>query len=110
MMPKYPALIYTADGPEAIARGHGLSIAQIEAAEREVLGELDPGRERVVQEVNFRFVSRIKWCANLDGFGCDQEGEWHGHWTEVRPNPSAPNTAYTLIRHQWPDHTNRSEA
>lgn len=97
-MPDYPALIFTDYGPEAIARGHGLHLGQIEAAEREVLGELGDHETRVITEVNFHFVPRIKWCSKLGGFGCDEEGEWHGHWTEVQPALGDTHTKFTLIR------------
>ncbi|SDH55080.1 hypothetical protein [Microbacterium sp. 77mftsu3.1] len=94
----YPGLIYTGEGPEAILLGHGLPLDEVIAAEADILGPLEPKFERVISEVHFAYTPRVKHCSRLDGWGCDQEGEWHGHFYEVKP---AAGTAHTLVRHRY---------
>ena len=52
---------------------------------------------RVVSEVqHLHYVPRVKWCSRHDGFGCDSEGDWHGHWFGVKHNPASKGCCYTL--------------
>lgn len=95
--PEYPTDYISEDtGKSRIHRGHGLDrdvlAADVEHAQGWVAGE---DGDLVVEEVWLHYVPRIKWCSNLDGFGCGSEGDWHGHWTQVRPSPGAE---FTLAR------------
>lgn len=92
--PTYPTDIVTDDGWARIHQGHGIA--------RDVLSD-DLGRhqpddrepELHVTEAHFHYMPRVKRCSDYDGYGCDQEGEWHAHWFEVKPGPG---TAFTLAR------------
>lgn len=35
---------------------------------------------------HLHYMPRVKNCSNYDGWGCDLEGEWHGHWFGVKHN------------------------
>lgn len=87
---KYPADIVTDDGWGRIHNGHGLNRDELRRDLEHHVGHRGIGEGLQAQEVYFRYVPRIKWCDS--GF-CEQEGEWHSHWVEVRPNP---NRAYTI--------------
>ena len=58
--------------------------------------------DRLVVEVqHLTFVPRIKWCSRRDGFGCDNEGEWHSHWFEVKHDDARPVCCHTLAVPVW---------
>jgi hypothetical protein len=83
---QYPAYIHTDDGEAALFQGHNLDPAYVEAESKWVIGEY-PGYELHVTEQYYRWVPRVKNCRDHpagDGWGCDNEGEWHGHWFPVR--------------------------
>lgn len=96
---KYPTEIVDDYGQWGrIHRGHGLDQGDLEADL-----EFNQGRPFVpaslkLKEVHFRYIPRIKWC-DLYG-GCDQEGDWHGHWVEVKPSES---TAFTVATWELAD-------
>ncbi len=86
----YPALMHTDNGYAALMRGHGLDQAEIDAVEESHLGKPEEGWFTKVEEVFFDWVPRLKWCSRhplSGGWGCDMDGEWHGHWFEVQPTP-----------------------
>lgn len=101
-MPKeYPALMVEDNGYAAILRGHGLPANALEAAEASMIGKPDDGWFTQVEEVCFDWVPRVKWCSRHPlsaGWSCDQEGEWHGHWFEVRET-DIEACHFTIIRH-----------
>lgn len=96
---RYPSLIFTEERGSVIMRGHGLT-------EEEVLVNMigivshTPGERLVTEEVFLVFKPRIKNCRDYDGWGCDQNGEWHGHWFPVKENDD-PATHFTLAH--WTD-------
>lgn len=90
---KYPNDIVNDDGWGRIHKGHGLSRYKLYCDLKENTGIPGPGQTLKVKEVYFRLVPRVKWCANY-GWPCDNEGEWHSHWEEVRPNPEC---AFTVV-------------
>lgn len=93
---KYPSDIVTDNGWERIHCGHGLSAAVLERDLRTFGGQTPrAGQQLMVEQVWMRLVPRVKWCAQLNGFGCDQEGEWHQHWEGTRPGTGQP---FTLAR------------
>lgn len=98
-------IIHTDDGPQILVSGHGLSHEEAKAF-HDAEWDRDKG-EMTVEEVCFGYAPRVKWCSKYSGFGCDEEGEWHAHWYEVRRNENAPNSFYTLVGHRCPT---RSEA
>lgn len=76
----YPADIVNDDyGWHRIHRGHGLDRETLLADLIEHTGE-PHGRGFGVQEVWMSFHPRVKNCRDFDGFGCDNEGDWHSHW------------------------------
>lgn len=89
---KYPAMILTDDGWGVILEGHSLQGETLRTLCREWFGS-EVFRS---QEVHFEYVPRIKHCSQRDGWGCDNEGEWHGHWFEVRPAADG-STAFTIL-------------
>lgn len=93
---KYPADIFNDDGWGRIHQGHGIDRDELQRDLERHVGLQRVGETLKVQEVYFRWIPRIKWCGNL-GWPCDNEGEWHGHWEEVLPNPTA---AMTVVH--WP--------
>jgi hypothetical protein len=52
----------------------------------------------VVETWHLRFVPRVKWCSRHDGWGCDNEGEWHNHWFEVKPGTDTAHTVARTVR------------
>lgn len=93
-------IIYTEEGPQILVAGHGL-----DRAEPQMLHDIEWGvdqGELTVEEVCFGYAPRVKWCSKYTGFGCDEEGDWHPHWYEVRRNENAPESFYTLIGHKYP--------
>jgi len=99
---KYPANFVDDDGVWwVILQGHKLDHDVIERELPRHLGEKFPEQVLITVEEWFRYVPRVKWCSSLDGFGCDQEGEWHGHWTGVIQNESNPHCKFTVAR--WGD-------
>lgn len=89
---KYPAMILTDDGWGVIFEGHGLDPDALHTACVDWFGEADTFR---IQEVHFEYVPRIKNCSQRDGWGCDNDGDWHSHWFEVRAVPDG-STAFTI--------------
>lgn len=78
---KYPADIVNDDyGWHRIHQGHGLDRDMLRADLIEHSYEPRSGGELAVDEVWMTFHPRVKNCSNFDGFGCDNEGEWHSHW------------------------------
>jgi len=98
MSARYPTDIVTTDGDgwARIHKGHGLDK---EMLREDVIHNVDDqrvGEVLVVEEVHLSYTPRVKWCSrHSDGWGCDHEGEWHGHWFAVRPGA---DTAFTLAR------------
>lgn len=45
-----------------------------------------------VEEAFLSYMPRVKRCSRYDGWGCDNEGEWHAHWFAVKPHPAAAFT------------------
>jgi hypothetical protein len=100
---KYPTLISMRDdgGWAAILEGHNLPQSVLDRAEVEMIGEPDDGWFTKVEEVYLEWVPRVKWCSRYplsDGFGCDNEGQWHGHWFAVQDTPHE-RCHFTVIRH-----------
>ncbi|WP_052062024.1 hypothetical protein [Rhodococcoides fascians] len=86
-MNEYPQDIYTSSGRWGrIHQGHGLDSAALQADLEHNLGLQSPKETLSLEEVRLAYQPRIKWCSRVDGFGCDNEGEWHRHWFEVRQN------------------------
>jgi len=86
-------------GTAVMIHGAAISPEVIEAA---VLDQLGDGWERLVTEVqHLAYHRRIKRCSNLDGWGCDMEGEWHSHWSPVRHNDASPNCCHTVALPVW---------
>lgn len=94
---KYPTDYINEDtGWSRIHRGHGLDRDALAADVKHAQGWV-PGMDGplVVEEVWLAYTPRVKWCANLLGAPCGQEGDWHAHWHEVHP---APGCNFTLVR------------
>lgn len=93
---KYPTDIVTDNDWERIHCGHGIATQTLETDLRKNTGrEPRPGEQLLVEEVSMRLVPRVKWCSQLGGFGCDQEGQWHQHWESTPPGSGEP---FTLVR------------
>lgn len=92
--PTYPRDIVTIDGWGRIHEGHSLDPATLRDDLREKMRDGAPGQEPAINEVYLKHTSRIMWCERLDGAGCDLNGEWHGHWSEVMPSPGSE---FTLV-------------
>lgn len=72
-----------------------------EVIEREVNHAHGEGWDRLVIEVqHLHYTPRVKWCSRHDGFGCDNEGDWHGHWFGVKHNP-ASDCCHTIVLPVW---------
>lgn len=98
-MTTYPAdyLDFSTESWGRIHRGHNLNLADLEADLRgSRVG--DPGGRMVVEEVHLRYRPRLKWCGQMFGFPCDDEGDWHAHWEAVQPGA---DTAFTTV--WWTD-------
>lgn len=93
-MKRRPVNVMTDDDiDQRMYPGHGLDADVLRA---DLIAEYGPpgvGEVLVTEEVHFRYVPRVKHCSEYDGFGCPLDGDWHAHWTQVRPHPDA---AYTL--------------
>ena len=100
---KYPADIVTDDGWGVIFEGHGLDVLALEVEMRKTFGYCDEFTIKT-SEVNFTYHPRVKHCSRFDGWGCDEEGEWHKHWFACKPSPG---TAFTIAHPVYPA---RSEA
>lgn len=69
--------------------------------ERVVIREHGDDWDHLIIEVqHLNRVPRVKNCSNYDGFGCDQEGEWHGHWFGVKHNP-ASDCCHVVVLPSW---------
>jgi hypothetical protein len=86
---RYPASIVTDGEWGLVFEGHDLDEADLlrEMASEGYCAPL------TVQEVHFMYRPRVKNCSQYDGWGCDNEGEWHAHWFEVKPGTG---TAFTV--------------
>ena len=93
----YPTDIVTDDGWERIHRGHGLDRDALRADLDHNQGVARGGWDLVVQEVHLAYQPRVKWCGRR-GEPCDNEGDWHAHWHEVRSGDDA--TKFTLARYR----------
>jgi len=72
-----------------------------EVIEREVNHSHGEGWDRLVIEVqHLHYTPRVKWCSRHDGFGCDNEGDWHGHWFGVKHNPGS-DCCHTIVLPVW---------
>lgn len=94
-MSAYPQDIVNDGGWGRIHQGHGLDRDKLQADLEHNVGLQMTGESLSVTEARLAYRPRIKWCSNFDGFGCDNEGEWHRHWFEVRQN----GEPYTVV--QW---------
>lgn len=95
----YPASFVDGEGIWwVILRGHDVDRAEIEAALVPVVGECAADQSLTFTEEWFSYSPRVKWCSRFDGWGCDQEGDWHGHWFPVQPNADAPEVRFTIAR------------
>lgn len=89
---RYPTDIVNDNGWGRIHKGHNLDRLALLVDLENSLWQ-PPNTRMIVQEVYFRWIPRVKWCGRYD-FPCDNEGEWHSHWVEVRPNLEA---AFTVV-------------
>lgn len=91
-----PELIYWDGEPRTgfalLLRGHDLPPDEVEA-----LASREGYESCAVTEVWLHKHPRVMWCERINGFGCDENGEWHAHWEEVRPSPLAKSAKWTLI-------------
>lgn len=94
MSKKYPTDIVMEDGYYRIHEGHGLDRQELIADYEEYDGIAPVDAVWTIEEVYLHYTPRIKWCEKVDGWGCDANGEWHGHWFEVMP---AHDSAFTLV-------------
>lgn len=86
------------DGWGLLLKGHGLDPEPLITAADRALGE--DSEDWDVQERFYHWVPRVKNCVDHpygDGTGCEQEGEWHGHWFEVQPTAD-PKYHFTEVR------------
>ena len=68
-----------------IHRGHDLDVDMLRRDLAEAQGDEPTATGVKVDEVWLRYVPRVKWCAAVDGWGCDEQGEWHSHWFATMP-------------------------
>jgi hypothetical protein len=91
---KYPTDMVSDDGWTRLHQGHGLSRytlwLDLKAAHYQ-----PPDSYMHTEEVYLRYVPRVKWCERLDGWACDNQGEWHAHWVAVQRNDDC---AFTIAR------------
>lgn len=94
----YPTLIHTYDGWGVIARGHNLTPEQHLEVIRDYDAAMLPAKGHTIQaaEVHFGYSPRVKWCGDRYGSSCDQEGDWHGHWYDLRANDDQ-STKFTVL-------------
>ena len=90
---QYPTEIVNDDGWGRIHQGHGLDREMLQRDLEDNVDHQRIGEILKVEEAYFRYVPRVKWCSNF-GWPCDNEGEWHAHWEEVRPSPES---AFTVV-------------
>ncbi len=95
---KYPANYVDDDGWAVIFEGHEIDRDWMAEQIALRLGQPEEGQVLVTEQEYLDFVPRIKHCSKLTGWGCDQEGEWHGHWVGVQPNPKATDIEFTIAR------------
>lgn len=81
--------------------GWGVILPGADIAEEALLAALrdyhgDDVESYISDVQHLHFMPRVKWCSNYDGWGCDNEGEWHGHWLSVKHNDAAADCCYTL--------------
>ncbi|MEB3023450.1 MULTISPECIES: hypothetical protein [Mycolicibacter] len=95
MSKQYPAdIIIHDDDWGRIHLGHNLDRDML----RQELLEANVDTPHVgitVEEGHFRYLPRVKWCANYIMGGCDQEGDCHSHWYPVKPQPGSAMTVVT---------------
>lgn len=80
-------------GQATLIPGHNLQPEVLDGIMTEWFG---PG-EYGSAEVWANRMPRVKWCERYDGWGCDNSGDWHAHWYQVRPNPDTPSIKWTLL-------------
>lgn len=94
------------EGDAAILDEHGHTS---EALARLVEPVIGPGPYEV-HEVWMHHTPRVKWCERIDS-ACDSNGEWHGHWSEVRRNPLHPEScAVSVVFPPVEKETDRAES
>lgn len=91
----YPTDIYTDAGHGRIHEGHGLTATELRDDLNYAIGPRQPYLIDI-EQVWLRYQPRVKWCERIDGIGCDMNGDWHGHWSQVRKG--TPGCAYTVVR------------
>lgn len=92
---KYPTdIVYHSGSWSRIHRGHNLTRDKLQSDFRNSHG-LDVAPLLNFTEVYFGYVPRIKGCEKY-AWPCDDEGEWHNHWYEIKPNPD-PLTHFTVV-------------
>ncbi|MET4614140.1 hypothetical protein ABIC28_005153 [Rhodococcus sp. PvR044] len=96
-MPAYPAdyLDFATEQFGRIHQGHSLNPEVLAVDLRAARGEA-PTKELLVEELHMQYHPRLKWCGQLFGFPCDEEGDWHSHWAPTQPGDG---TAFTTA--QW---------
>lgn len=80
--------------------GHGIILRGGAHAPETILAALrhsegDDATIRASEVQHLHRMPRVKNCSKYDGWGCDLEGEWHGHWFGVKHNP-ASDCCHTL--------------
>ncbi len=80
------------EGWALIFAGHGHDTNALIDAASDEFGT----RSFVTEEAWLQRHKRVMWCERIDGFGCDNNGEWHAHWSGVRPNVNE-STKWTVV-------------
>lgn len=81
------------EGDGAVFTGHRHTPETVTRLAEPVIG---PGPYEV-HEVHMHYTPRVKWCERIDGFGCESNGQWHGHWSQTRQNPHHPDAAAITV-------------
>jgi hypothetical protein len=91
----YPTDIYSDHGHARIHEGHDIDPDVLRADLDLEVGARQPC-DLGVEEVWLRYHPRVKWCDRFDDLGCDMQGDWHQHWSPVRPDTAG--CAFTPVR------------
>lgn len=83
---KYPADYYDHQWGR-IHQGHGLSRHALWVDLRDSVPQ-PPNSHMRVDELHLREIPRVMWCERYDS-PCEFNGEWHRHWTAVKPGDEA---------------------